>query len=153
MKKKLPYKSINDTCKKIKMQVYDGLDYAINECPEFKSPEHIFYWLKRRTRYKHDPRGVELLQTLPTLLENNWHGENGAGDCDCFTIAFLTLMIANGFHNDLYVVLVGRRPKVPVHIYAGYIDANGIFKVCDLTNKHFDSERNYPYKQHLIFKA
>ncbi len=148
---KYPYKNINDTLRKLKQQVIDGLPFALNECPKFETPEQIFYWLKRRTRYKNDPRGIELLQTLPTLLTNNWHGVNGTGDCDCFTISALTLLTANGFKN-LYVVLVGRSSKIPVHIYCGYIDKfDGTFKVFDLTNNNFDVERNYPFKQHLKF--
>jgi len=150
MKARMPYKNINHTLKSIKRQIIDGLPYALNECPQFDTPEQIFNWLKLRTTYKNDPKGIELLQSLPTLLEENWHGRTGHGDCDCFTIAAMTLLVANGFKN-LYVVLVGRNRYTPVHIYCGIIDRDGVFRVLDLTNKRYDQERYYPHKQELKF--
>lgn len=146
---KQPYQDINHTLKCLKGQVIDGLPYALNQCPKFDSAEQLFYWLKNRVTYENDPKGNELIQTLPTLLDNNWHGRTGYGDCDCFTTAALTLLVANGFKN-LYVVLVGRNRFTPVHIYCGLIE-NGVFKVLDLTNRRFDVERPYPYRQHLKF--
>lgn len=145
MKSKQRYKSLNHALKYLKVQVIESLPYAYNECPKLKSPEAIFHYLKARTCYKHDPKGIELFQTLPTLMQDNFHGTPGAGDCDCFTIACLALLIANGF-NNCGIVLVGRNPHVPVHIYA-YVDYNGKREYLDLTNKYYNYERSYPYKQ------
>jgi hypothetical protein len=153
MKARMPYVDINHTLKSLKGQVVDGLPFALNECPKFNTPEELFYWLKPKTRYKKDPDGIELLQSLPTLLgEGNYHGEKGRGDCDCFTIAALTLLVANGFEN-LYVILVGRNRFTPVHIYCGLLDEKGVFRILDLTNRLFDTERPYPFKQHLPFRV
>jgi len=150
MKSKEPYKDINHTLQSLKKQVFDGLPYAVEHCPKFETPDRLFYWLKSRVTYKNDPEGVELIQTLPTLLNNNWHGSTGYGDCDCFTTAALTLLVASGFKN-IYVVLVGRNRFTARHIYCGVIDNEGIFRVLDLTNNRYDYERPYPYKQHLKF--
>ncbi|HLF52333.1 hypothetical protein [Flavobacterium sp.] len=141
------YKDINDTLKHIKIQIIDGIDYAINDCPEFKNPEQLFNWLMDRVKYKNDPSQKELLQTLPTLLENNFHGNSGKGDCDCFTIATITLMIAQGWDN-INIILAGRSKKCPVHIYT-MIEWNGKRIVLDLTNKRYNVERYYPLTQKI----
>lgn len=150
MIKKQAYKDINDTVKHIKIQILDGMDYALFNCPSFKDPDQLFTWLKERITYKNDPKGTELLQTLPTLMEDNWHGIPGAGDCDCFTIAFTTLAIAQGW-KDIKIVLVGRNDKTPVHIY-NVIYWKGRRTVCDLTNKVINKEREYPFYQEIPVK-
>jgi len=141
------YANINDTLKHIKIQIIDSVDYAINECPQFESPNELFDWLMERVTYKNDPHNKELLQTLPTLLENNYHGIDGAGDCDCFTISTIALMIAQNW-NGINIILAGRTKKCPVHIYCT-IDWQGKRKVLDLTNKRYDVERPYPLTQKI----
>lgn len=143
---KKKYKDINDTLQHIKIQIIDSLDYA-DTCPKFSTPEQLFYWLKSKVVYKSDPQGIELLQTLPTLLKKNYHKISGAGDCDCFTIATISLLIANDF-NNIYVVLVGRSKKTPVHIYTVVYVRNKRI-VLDLTNKKPNIERPYPFIQEI----
>jgi len=144
---KKKYVDINDTLKHIKIQIIDSIDFALNCTPPMQTPEQIFNFLKKRIIYKSDPRGVELLQSLPTLLENNYHNKPGAGDCDCFTIATVALLIANNFDN-INIVLVGRSRTMPVHIYTViYKDNKRI--VLDLTNKRINQERPYPYIQEI----
>jgi len=143
---KKKYKDINDTLRHIKIQILDGTDYALNKCPQFKNPEDLFYWLKNKTGYKSDPKNIELLQTLPTLLKGKFWGYPG-GDCDCLTIATITLMIAQNW-KDISIVLVGREKTNPVHIYT-IIKWKGTRKVLDLTNKEYNKERPYPLKQEL----
>ena len=150
MVKTLPYKNLNDTLKHFKVQVIEGIPYAKKNLPEFTDPQQIFDYLKLRTKYKHDPEGTELFQTLPTLLENNYHGMSGLGDCDCFSIALCSVLAANDFKN-FGIVLVGRNRLTPVHIYCYVIDANGEKKYLDLTNKYYDQTRNYPYRQEIPF--
>jgi len=144
---KQKYKDINDTLKHIKIQISDGVPFALSKCPAFKDPEELFTWLKKRVTYKNDPKGIELLQTLPTLLCDNWHNIPGAGDCDCFTISTITLMIAQGW-KDIKIILVGRNKNAPVHIYT-VIYWKGSRKVLDLTNKKYNQERTYPLIQEL----
>ena len=146
----MQYQNLNHALKLFKVQVLEGIPYAQKNVPEFKSAQDIFDWLKLRTKYKNDPQGTELFQTLPTLLENNFHGITGHGDCDCFTIAALTVLAANNFKN-FGIVLVGRNAFNPVHIYCYVIDETGEKKYLDLTNKYFNQTRNYLYKQEIPF--
>jgi len=147
MELRKPYIDINDTMKHIKMQIQDGIPYAKKNIPELSTPEHCFWWLKRRITYKNDPKNIELLQSLPTLLNKNFHGISGAGDCDCFTIAICSILIANNFDN-IKICLVGRKKTMPVHIYVCIYD-RGTRKVLDLTNPKPLKERSYPFIQEL----
>jgi len=145
---RLPYKSLNDTLKALKVQVIDSLDYAGNNIPAFNNPEELFYYLKDRTKFKHDPKNVEYLQTLQTLFEEH----NGKGDCDCFVIAVLACCLVQGAGwKNLIVTLAGRDKIAPVHIWSG-INWQGNYYAMDLTQTDFDSERKYPYTQNLKFK-
>jgi hypothetical protein len=150
MEKLMPYKDLNHALKLFRAQVIESIPYAIENFPALSSPEKIFNYLKLRTTYKKDPPGTELFQTLQTLFDNNFHGIPGAGDCDCFTIAGLATLIANGF-TDCGILLAGRNPFCAVHIYV-YGNRNGKRYYFDLTNRTFDYERYYPYKQHIPFK-
>ena len=134
----------------MRKQISESIPYALSELPSFQSPEEAFKYLRSITTYKKDPKGVELFQTLPTLINKNYHGVSGAGDCDCFTIAAIATLLANGYTN-CGIVLVGRSPLVPVHIYA-YVDIDGKRRYFDLTNKKFDYERHYPFRQEIPFK-
>lgn len=139
------YKDINDTMRHLKMQIVDSIPYA-KTLPEMRTPEQCFWYLKKHTRYKHDPPGVELLQSMQTLMEGKYWGVP-AGDCDCMTISICALLIANNFDN-FNIVLVGRNKKTPVHIYV-VIYEDGERKVLDLTNRKPGVERPYPYTQEL----
>lgn len=141
------YQDINRTLKGIRTQVIDSLQWSAENLPKFKNPEQLFKYCKQITTYKNDPHEVELLQTVPTLLCDNWHGEAGAGDCDCFTILTLTLCITSGW-NDNYIVLVGRTKLAPVHIYSA-VKVNGQFYTLDLTNPYINVERPYKYRQFI----
>lgn len=147
----MPYISLNHALKLFRQQVIESIPYALEEFPPFSTPEAAFNYLKARTTYKKDPRTRELFQCLPTLMENNFHGIVGAGDCDCFTIAALAVLAANGFETG--IVLAGRKPAPfnPVHIYA-YVMDNGERKIFDLTNASYGYERFYPYKQSIPLK-
>jgi len=145
MKIKKRYKGINDTMKHIKIQIIDSIDFALLECPPMDTPEELFYWLKNRVTYKNDFKGVELLQTMETLFNNNCHNIPGAGDCDCFTITAVACMISQGWDN-IFIDLVGRDKSQPVHIYC-HIIWKGQRQILDLTNRKFNYERPYPYHQ------
>jgi hypothetical protein len=141
----MPYKDLNYTLKCIKIQIIDSIPFAAKMCPDFKSPEKIFNWLKGWTRYENDPKGVELLQTMQTL----W-AQGGKGDCDCFVITTIACLLVCGF-NNIKVALVGRTPTNAVHIYT-VCTWNGKQYIMDLTNTYINQERYYPYKQLLNFK-
>lgn len=141
------YKDIHDTIQGIKTQIIDGVNYGMT-CPRFNDPRELWDWLKARITYENDPKDRELLQCLPTLLtEANEHGTPGLGDCDCFSIAAVTLMICQNW-DGINIVLAGRSKKAPVHIYTEII-WNGEPIILDFTNKKYNYERYYPYTQRL----
>lgn len=147
-----PYESLKHTLQSLKVQVEDSLPYIADYIPsDIQTPSELFYYLKRITTYKKDPKGRELLQCVRTLMENNRYGKSGEGDCDCFTILVLTACEYLGFKPQ-QVVLVGRSKKVPTHIYSLVYDKSKN-KMCamDLTNPYYCMERSYPYKQTLDF--
>lgn len=141
------YKDINATMQGIRTQVIDSLDFCVNEMPKFKDPESLFKNLKQMITYKNDPPGIELLQTVQTLFNNNYHGIPGAGDCDCFSILFLSMAVAHGW-NEQEIVLAGRSKLAPVHIWTR-VKYNGTWFDCDLTQPYFNTRRKYKYTQYL----
>lgn len=138
----MKYVDLNHALYHLKIQVIDSIPFACNMCPDYSGDlPGLFRWLKSWTKYKLDPNNTELFQTMQTLWANN-----GEGDCDCFVITTLACLWVCGFRN-IQVALVGRDKRNAVHIYT---ICNG--KVLDLTNREFDQERPYPYKQLLTFK-
>lgn len=151
MKLKKPYQDINDTLAHLKIQVVESLPFARQITPRFENPAQLFAWLKKKLHYKNDPKGVELLQTMQTMLSGEFWGRRGWGDCDCFTIATLAAAITQGW-GGLYIALVGRTKKNPVHIYT-VIYQNGKRYVLDFTNANFNQERQtYRYIQEIPVK-
>ena len=144
---RVPYTDINATMKGIRIQVIDSLDYCVNEIPKFRDPEQMFQVLKSMVTYKNDPPGVELLQSVPTLFEENYHGIRGAGDCDCFSILVLACCVANGW-NDQRIILAGRNKIAPVHIWT-QVKYKGKWYNMDLTQPLFNTTRNYKFIQSL----
>lgn len=113
----------------------------------YRNPKDIFYLLKAATRYKHDPPGVELLQSMQTLLTDaNYWGIPGAGDCDCFTIAYTACMKAVNI--PVKIVLAGRRKNEFVHVY-NVVRLYGEDIPADLTNAEFGTERPYLYHREI----
>lgn len=141
------YTDINATMRGIRTQVIDSLDFCVNEMPRFSDPGQMFNVLKTMITYKNDPPGIELLQTVPTLFNNNYHGIPGAGDCDCFSILWLSMCIAQGW-NDQQIVLAGRSKLSPVHIWTR-LKHNGKWYDCDLTQPYFNTKRKYKFTQFL----
>ena len=131
--------------KGMRTQIIDSLDYCVNELPSFNNPKQMFDFCRNVTHYHLDPKGVELLQSVPTLFNNNYWGRSGTGDCDCFTILTVAMCIANGW-NDNFIVLVGRSKVAPVHVYSATV-FNGKIMTLDLTNPYPDIERKYKYRQ------
>jgi len=142
--KTYPYKDINDTLGALVFQIKRGLPFARTHSNlKGLTAEEIFYRFKDLVKYKKDPPKNELLQSCRTFVTGKYYGEPFTGDCDCFTIFTLTMLLANGFPaNKLAVVLVGKSTKFPSHIYS---QVNG--KAFDLTQDFFNSERNYTFRQ------
>ena len=144
---KYPYIDIDDTLGQLMNQTYESLEYAAEVCPRFSRPEKLYNWLKFNTTFQSDPPKTELLQTMQTLFEHNYHGNPGAGDCDCFVIATIACMKVNGW-DDIAIILCGRNRKTPIHIYTAVLD-NGKWQAFDLTNTFYGEERTYPFRQTL----
>ena len=116
MKMKIPYKNIGHTIEMMGKQIQESLDYAEDFTPRDTNPKELFWILRQNTTYKNDPPGVELLQSMPSMFEDNYHGVSGAGDCDCFTIAAIACCKAAGI--PCRIVIVGNSPIAPSHVYA-----------------------------------
>lgn len=141
----LPYPGVNKSLPYLKKQVLHSVIWCNKNTPPLKTPLEIWNYCKSRYTFKNDPVGVELFQTVPTLLSNKVTPP-GHGDCDDATIFVLTLMFINGLEGGF--VLAGRHTVSPSHIYA-YCDYQGKRYILDLTNKKFNYERYYPYKQYI----
>jgi len=146
MNSRVKYTDINAVMRGVRIQVIDSLDFCVNEMPRFDNPEQMWNSLKNMVVFKHDPPGVELLQSVPTLMQNNFWGVPGAGDCDCFTILVLSMCIANGW-NDQRIVLAGRSKRAPVHIWSE-VKWEGTWYCMDLTQPFF----NYPRKKYTYYQ-
>ena len=144
---KVPFKNVTQTLKGIHTQVNDSLDYCAQNMPIYKDPKAMYYGLLPLIQYKNDPPNVELLQSVPTLFENNYWGRSGAGDCDCFTILVLSMCAVHGWHNQR-IVLCGRSKFNPVHIFS-QVKHNGKWVTLDLTARLYDTHRPYKFYQHL----
>jgi len=144
---KVPYTDINATMRGIRTQVVDSLNFCVNDMPQFNNPEQMFKALRNMTTYKNDPQGVELIQSVQTLFEENYWGIRGAGDCDCFTVLVLAMCCAHGWNNQ-QIILVGRSKLAPVHIWSR-VKFRGKWYSMDLTNAYFNIERNYKFMQVL----
>ena len=146
MKKVQPYKSLIHTLQSLKRQSLEGVDFMKKQMPAYLSePRDLFYYLKDKVIYKHDPKGIELIHSPQTLFHDNYHGEPGAGDCDDFSMLSIAALKAMGIPEaKIKVCLTGRSKKVPRHIYLSV--NNTPF---DLTNDLYGEERSYPYKQEI----
>jgi hypothetical protein len=142
-----PYKGINQVMRAIRTQVIESVPYCQMNTPKFSSVENLYHYLKSRVKFVHDPEHEELLQSAPTLFDNNQHGTPGAGDCDCFTILTTATCIANGW--ECSIKLAGNSLKAPSHIYNEMRLPGGHWYTVDLTQPAFNRERKYKFYQTL----
>lgn len=145
---KEPYESLTKTLLALKIQVIDSLPYVHEYIPDGNyTPESLFNFLKPNLKYQNDPKGIEYIQTMQTLMD-----ANGRGDCDCFTV---TALAACSYldYKPLYVTIVGNTAMQPTHIYAELYDPYKK-QICamDFTNPIYNMQRPYKFKQRLLFK-
>lgn len=148
MKLKKKYKDLNDTLHHLKLQIVESIPFAEQYLPDQDlTPKEIFKILKKDTVYINDPPGVELIQSMATMMSySNPHNVWGAGDCDCFTVTASACLLSRGYPVD--IVLVGRNRDNAVHIY-NYTGIHNPVICFDLTNPRYGMERFYPYKQKI----
>jgi hypothetical protein len=146
------YKDLNDTMRHIRLQVEESLPFAAEYVPNLPDPVALFHWLKPKLKYRKDPPGVELLQSFPTLMRNNYYGVPGTGDCDCFSIAVLAACAVQPWTGARqWVKLAGRNKREAVHIWTG-ITWKGKDYALDMTNQLPLQEREYQYVQKFYVK-
>jgi hypothetical protein len=139
---KVKYRDLHHTMQGMCRQISDSLDYAATFVPRGTTPRQLFWLLKQHTVYKNDPPGVELLQSMPSMMENNYWGIPGAGDCDCFSITTAACCKVLGIPCRL--VLVGQSPKAPSHVYCEVKDGDK-WVPFDLVNTFYGETKNYRY--------
>ena len=139
----IKYPGINSVMKAIKLQILHSIGYADENFSGYNTPIDLFTALRERLTYIDDPKGIEYIPTLKTLLEKN----NGCGDCDCFTVAGAACLFVNNF--DGVVILAGNTLTAPTHVYNGIETSPGKYMAFDLTESFYGSERKYKYKQVL----
>ncbi len=144
MRLKVPYKNLNHTIQMIGKQIEESIPYAETFVPVNCTPKELFWILRQNTSYVNDPPGVELLQSMPSLFEDNYHGKPGAGDCDCFTITTVACCLVANI--PVRMVVVGNSLSAPSHIYAEVLD-NGKWTPFDLVNSLYGHTKSYSYKK------
>lgn len=142
------YSDITEAMQAWMVQVVDSIPFAERFLPNLSTPYELWNMLRPLLTFKHDPKNTELFQMFPTLINNNYHGISGAGDCDCFVIATLASYYAMRWKFPARVVLAGRNKRTPVHIYM-QIQYNKEWQTLDFTQCCFNDERHYPYVQYL----
>lgn len=141
------YTNIDRVLEALIYQVNDSIEYCKAELGSFRDPEQMFNFLRLATTYHKDPTDIELIQSVPTLFDNNFWGIPGAGDCDCFTVLTLACCYANDWNNN-QIVLKGRTHKNPVHIFSNTTIGNETYNL-DLTNPYINEIRKYPLTQKI----
>lgn len=149
MRYKKPYQNIRHTMREFGRQVAASIPYAEQWMPVGLTPRQMFHILKQNTVYKNDPPGVELLQSMPSLMEDNYWGIPGAGDCDCFTIAAVACAVANDI--PVRIVIVGNHSDGPSHVYCEMKD-NGSWVPFDLVNAFYGETKAYGHKKIISVK-
>lgn len=146
------YKDLNDTLRHLRLQIEESKNFCTSWLPKFNDPLKLFFYLKPYVKYKLDPPRTELIQSVPTLIKNNYWGVSGSGDCDCFSVLMATACMVQRWPGaKVFIKLCGRNRFNAVHIYTG-VDFNGKEYNLDLTNKLPMIERDYPYKQKIYLK-
>jgi len=136
------YTTLQRTLDMMQLQIQESLSFARNFVPRGETPRSLFTLLKQHTTYRHDPPGVELLQSMPTLMHRNFYGIPGAGDCDCFTIAAVACCKVENI--PVRIVIVGNTRKNPTHVYAEVLD-NRRWTAFDLCSPFYGETKKYRY--------
>ena len=81
------------------------------------------------------------------MMENNYWGIPGAGDCDCFTIAAVACCIENDI--PVRIVIVGNNADAPSHVYAEVLDPRQGWTPFDLVNPFYGETKKYTYEKRI----
>jgi len=130
--------TLQDLIRLIKYKIQESKKFAVQFIPNYiHTPEDLFIFLKYKTSYMKDPKEFELLQSMQSLFEDNYHGVPGMGDCDCLTITGAASLYAIGSPYNL--ILAGNKSS-PSHIFLKISGSNEYF---DLTRNNFNELPRY----------
>ena len=94
----------------------------------------IFRFLQTKTRYAHDPRGTEFIQTPPYILKHIELGLRPSLDCDDYTVIGLSMLRSLGYQTLIRVT--GYRPDGKFsHVY-GMVRVDGNWIAFDPVRKN-----------------
>ena len=145
---KIKYPGLQKTLNYLYDQSLISVEYCAQKFGQNLSIDEIWTIGKQNLIYQNDAKGIEQIQSVGTLFENNIHGIPGAGDCDCFTVFSIAMLLANGYELEkIKIVLQGNERQAPSHIFTMYEN-----KFIDFTEPFFNVCRNYNFYQILHLK-
>lgn len=115
LQKEIPYNNLEQVIKWIRFKIKESIPFAKNYIPNYiTNPEELYYYLRGKVKFIPDPKGVELLQSMPAFIYDNYHGVPFGGDCDCMSITAAASLKAIG--EPYKIVLCGNSNR-PSHIF------------------------------------
>jgi hypothetical protein len=149
---RIPYPGLKKTLQYLLDQSIISIPYCAAIWGTNNTIRDIWTIGKQNLTYINDKSGVEQIQSVGTLFENNIHGKSGGGDCDCFSVFAVAMLLASGVDpSNIYIVLQGRKKDIPSHILIG-VEQNGEFIFLDFTQPHYNTIRSYNFYQILPIK-
>jgi|SRR3972149_180425 len=70
---------------------------GVQDRDEIGEVEGLFDFVQMKTRYAHDPKGTEFIQTPPYILKHIELGDKPSLDCDDYTVLGLSLARSLGY--------------------------------------------------------
>lgn len=139
------YKDLDTTLYWLVQQAITSIPYCQKKWGENNSLQKIWTIGNQNLIYKNDAKNIEQIQSVGTMFENNIHNIEGAGDCDCFTVFTIAMLLANGYNsNNINIFLQGRNKKMPVHVLTMYEKDKEKYYF-DFTEPIFNKKRKYNY--------
>jgi hypothetical protein len=143
----IPYPGLKKTLKYLLDQSLISIDYCIDRFGTDNTIKDIWQIGKNNLTYVNDAYKIEQIQSVGTLFENNIHDIPGAGDCDCFTVYTIAMLLASNYPTkNIFIVLQGNKKDAPSHILTAYIDEKtGEKYYLDFTQPMFNTVRTYKF--------
>lgn len=141
----IPYPGLKKTLKYLLDQSIISVNYCSDRWGQNNSIRDIWHIGKTNLIYMNDAEQIEQIQSVGTLFENNIHNVSGAGDCDCFSVFCIAMLLASGYDTkNIFIILQGNKTGAPSHILIAYKE-NEQTTYLDFTQQHFNTIRSYKY--------
>lgn len=101
---------------------------------EWGEANAIFNFIQSHTRYAHDPRGTEFIQTPPYILKHVELGIKPSLDCDDYAVLSLSLLRSLGYQTLIRVTGYNKINKRFTHVY-GMVRVDGKWTAFDPVRK------------------